>query len=88
MVKARHVLKSGLKVEGVSATNLLPRGCNRIEAMWQKAVKVNSLDHEDTMEEAEKCNRLEYNDSNEEEVSKDKASESKVESDGYKSVTL
>jgi hypothetical protein len=83
MVEARHVLKSGLEVEGVSGTNLLPRGCNRIEAMRQKAVKVNILDHEDIMEEAEKRDCLEYNDSDEEEESEDKASESEVESDAY-----
>ena len=51
VVMARHVLKSGLEVEGVSGTNLLPRGCNRTEATRQKAVKVNILDHEDIMEE-------------------------------------
>ena len=74
MVEARHVLKSGLEVEGVSGTNLLPRGYNRMEAMRQKAVKVNTLDHKDITEEAEKRHCLEYNDSNEEEESEDKAS--------------
>ena len=81
VVMARHVLKSGLEVEGVSGTNLLPRGCNRMEATRQKAVKVNILDHEDIMEEAKKLNRLEYNDRNEEEESEDESPESEVESD-------
>ena len=57
--EAWHVLKSGLDVEEVSATNPLPWGCNRMEATWHKAVKVNILNHEDIMEEAERHNWLE-----------------------------
>ncbi len=54
-----------------------------MEATWQKAVKVNILNHEDIMKETERYDRLEYNDSGVEEESEDKASESGVESNGY-----
>ena len=80
VVEARFVLKSGLDLEEVCAMNPLPRGCNKVEAMRLKAVKVNILDHEDIMEEAARRDRLEYDDSDEEEES---ASESEGESEGY-----
>ena len=78
--EARFVLKSGLDLEEVCAMNPLPRGCNKVEAMRLKSVKVNILDHEDIMEEAARRDWLEYDDSDEEEES---ASESEGESEGY-----
>ncbi len=38
---------------------MLPLACNRLEATWQKAVRVSLFDHEMIMEEAEKRDRLE-----------------------------
>ncbi len=69
-------------MEEVSAMKPLLCACNRMEATWQKAVKVNILEHEDIMEEAERRDWLEYDDNNEEEESEDKESESEEESDG------
>ena len=80
IVKALFVLKSGLDLEEVCAMNPMPRGCNKVEAMRLKSVKVNILDHEDIMEEAARRDWLEYDDSDEEEES---ASESEGESEGY-----
>ena len=81
VVEVRHVLKSGLEMEEVSATNPLPQACNRVEASRQKAKRVNILDHEAIMEEVERRNQLEY-DNDEEEESDEDYSESKVESNG------
>ncbi len=81
MVKVRYVLLTGLEMEEVSATNTLPRACNRVEAKWQKATRVSLLNHKAIMEEAERRNLLEYDDDEEEESNKDE-SESKVESNG------
>ena len=80
VVEVGHVLRSGLEMEEVSTMNTLPWSCNRVEALWQKAKRVNILDHEDIMEEAARRDRLEYDDSDEEEES---ASESERESEGY-----
>jgi hypothetical protein len=53
-----------------------------VEASQQKAKRVNILDHEAIMEEAERRNWLDY-DNGDEKESCEEESESKVESDGY-----
>ncbi len=71
MVKVRYVLLTGLEMEEVSATNTLPRACNKVEAKWQKATRVSLLDHKAIMEEAERHDRLEYDNDEEEESDED-----------------
>ncbi len=73
------MLWSGLQLEKISAMDTLPLACNRLEAMWGKAVRVSLFDHETIMEEAEKLDRLEYD---EEDKREDNELESKQESNG------
>ncbi len=67
VVEVKHILRTGLHVQPISATNALPCTCASQEATRKKAVKVSSVDHEAIMEEASKCNRLEYEDDDEDE---------------------
>jgi hypothetical protein len=53
-----------------------------VEASRQKEKRVNILDQEAIMDEAERRDRLDYDDGDEKESNKEE-SESKVESDGY-----
>ncbi len=78
MIEVRFVLRSDLEMEEVSAANLLPRACNRIEATRQEAHRVTMLDHEAIMEEAERSDRLKYD---EETKSEEELLESELESD-------
>jgi hypothetical protein len=71
VVKVRYVLLTGLEMEEVSAINILPQACNRVEAKWQKATRVTLLNHEAILEEAERHDWLEYDDNEEEESNKD-----------------
>ena len=70
-------------MEGISGMNSLPRSCNRVEASRQMASRVNILDHEEIMDEAERRDRLDYDISEDEDESDEGESESEVESDGY-----
>jgi len=63
-VEVKHILRTGLQVQPISAANVLPRAYAREEAKQKKAVEVSSLDHEAIMEEASKCNKLEFNGNN------------------------
>ncbi len=65
VVEVKHILRTGLQVQPICATNALPRTCTSQEATWKKAVKVSSVDHEAIMEEASKHDRLEYEDEDE-----------------------
>jgi hypothetical protein len=56
VVKVMYVLQTGVQLQGISNKNKLPQTCNRMEAMWQKAVRVSLLDHEAIMDEAERSN--------------------------------
>ena len=67
IMEVKHILKTGLQVQPISATNALPRACATQEATRKKAVKVSSLDHEAIMEEATKRDRLDYGDEEEDE---------------------
>ena len=58
--------------------NKLPKTCNRMEATWQKAVRLSLHDHENIMEEAGRRDRLEYDD---EEESEDDELESEEDDD-------
>ncbi len=58
------MLQSGLQLEEISATNKLPRACNRLEATRKNVGEISMQEHETLMEEAERCNRLEYNNDN------------------------
>ncbi len=51
VIEVRYVLLTGLKMEDISVTSLLPQACNRLEAMRQKAQRVSLLDHEKTIED-------------------------------------
>ncbi len=42
-----------------------------LKAMWKKAIRVSTLDHEGIMEEATKHDRLEYKEDNEDKSNKD-----------------
>ena len=64
-MEVKHILRTGLRVQPISATNALPRTCASQEATRKKALKVLSLDHEAIMEEASKQDRLEYKDEDE-----------------------
>jgi hypothetical protein len=65
VVEVKHIFWTGLQVQPISATNVLPCACASQEAMRKKAVKVLSLDHEVIVEEASKHDRLEYKDKDE-----------------------
>ena len=79
----RHVLQTGLELQGISLTNKLLSTCNTAMATRQKAVMIARLDHDIIMEEGMKRNVLEYNDADEEgEISNEEDElRSEVESD-------
>ena len=85
IVQMRHVLHTGLELQGISRTNKLPSTCNTAVATRQKVVMRARLDHDIIMEEAIQHDVLEYNSANEEEDKssdeKDELGRSKVESD-------
>ena len=57
VVEVRHVLRSGLQMEEISAANKLPLACNRLEATLKRAGKIATQEHEEIMEEAGRRNR-------------------------------
>ncbi len=79
VVEVKYVLQTGLQLQPISTTNALPNACTRVEAMWKKAIKESTLDHEVIMEEATKHYRLEYEEDDVHESDKD--SEESEESD-------
>jgi len=76
IVEVRYDLQTGVQMQEISGVNKLPRVCNRMEATWQRALKVTSLDHDAIMEEASRRDWLEYDDDED-----DEDNESKEESD-------
>jgi hypothetical protein len=60
VVEVKYVLRTGLQLQPITATNALPNTCARLEAMWKKAVRVLTLDHKAIMKEATKHVRLKY----------------------------
>ena len=64
VMEVKHILRTILQVQPISATNALPHSCGSQEAMGKKVMKVLSLDHEAIMEEVNKHDRLEYGDDN------------------------
>ena len=62
VVEVKYVMWTGLQLQSISTTNVLPLACARAEATRKKAVQVSPLDHKAIMEEASKHDRLEYND--------------------------
>ena len=81
IMEVKHILKTGLQVQPISATNALPRACATQEATRKKAVKVPSLDHVAIMEEATKCGRLEYDDEDKDEDEDEDKDEDEEESE-------
>ncbi len=77
IIKVRHVLRSGLKLNEISAMNKLPQGCNRLEATRKKAMKIAAVDHEVIVKEAGRCDRLEYNNEQDSEEEEDEDSDNK-----------
>ncbi len=71
------MLRSGLQLEEICATNKLPRACNQLEATRKNAGKISMQEHETIMEEAERCDRLEYNDDDGSEEDKGEDSDDK-----------
>ena len=61
IIEVKYVMRTGLQLQPISTTNVLPIACARAEATRKKAMKVSPLDHKVIMEEASKRNRLEYN---------------------------
>jgi hypothetical protein len=45
IIKVRHVLRSGLQLEEICATNKLPWACNRLEATHKNVVKISMQEH-------------------------------------------
>jgi hypothetical protein len=82
VVEVRHVLRSGLQMEEISATNKLPLACNRLGATRKRAVKITTQEHEAIMEEAGRRNRLEFSEDEDSDDVEDDESGSEVESDG------
>ncbi len=78
VVKVRYVLQTGVQLQEISNESILPQTCNRMEATWQKAVRVSLLDHEAIMEEAERHDQQKYGNQGE----KDDELKSKLESNG------
>jgi hypothetical protein len=64
IIEVRHVLRSGLQLEEICATNKLPRPCNQLEVTRKNAGKISMQEHENetVMEESERRDRLEYKD--------------------------
>jgi hypothetical protein len=60
VVEAKHVLQTGLTLQPISTTNMLPVTCNIAQATKLKAVKVDGNDHARIMEEAVRRDLLEY----------------------------
>jgi hypothetical protein len=60
-----------LQLQPISAINALTNACIMLKAMWKKAIRVSTLDHEGIMEEATKHDRLEYKEDNEDKSNKD-----------------
>ncbi len=42
VVEVKYVLHTGLQLQPISTSNALPNACARVEAMWKKAIKVNT----------------------------------------------
>jgi hypothetical protein len=63
--EVKYVLRTGLQLLPIIATNVLPNEYARLEAMQKKAIRVLPLDHKALMEKATKCDRLEYKENNE-----------------------
>jgi len=82
IVEMRHVLRTGLHLQPTSVANKLPQVCNRMEATWQKALKVMHLDHDAIMEKASRCDRLEYDDDKDDESEEEESDDELAESDG------
>ena len=82
IVEVRHVLRTGLHLQPISVANKLPQACNRMEATWQKALKVTHLDHDAIMEEASRRDRLEYDDDEDDESEEEESDDELAESDG------
>jgi hypothetical protein len=80
VVEVRYTLQMGLEMQIITSKNKLPKTCNRMEATWQKGVRMSLHDHENIMEEAGgRDPRLKYDN---EEESKDDELESKKDNDG------
>ncbi len=77
IIKVRHVLRSGLQLKEICATNKLPQACNGLEATRKNAGKISMQEHETIMEEAERRDRLEYNNNNGSEEDKGEDSDDK-----------
>ena len=83
IMAAKFVLRAGIQLQSVSATNVLPNACARIKATQKKAVRVSP----GIMEEASQHDRLEYKEESEEEVKEEsdknsnESKESKLESE-------
>jgi hypothetical protein len=75
-------LWTGLQLQPISPTNVLPNACARVKAMWKKAIKVSTQDHKAIMEEATKRDRLEYKEDDKDESDEDseESKESELES--------
>ncbi len=71
VVEVKYVWQTGLQLQPISATHVLPNACARLKAKQKKAIKVSTLDHEAIMEEATKQGRLEYKEDNEDNSNED-----------------
>jgi hypothetical protein len=78
-MEVKYVLRTGLQLQPISTSNVLPNACARVEATRKKAIKVSTLDHKGIMEEATKRDGLEYEEEDEDE--RDKYSEESKESE-------
>jgi hypothetical protein len=65
VMEEKYVLQTGLQLQPISTTNMLPNACARVKATGKKTMKVSTLDHRGIMEEATKRDRLEYKEDNE-----------------------
>ncbi len=81
VVEVKYVLRTGLQLQPISKTNVLPNACARVEATWKKAIKVSTLDHEAIMEEATKHDRLEYKEDDEDKSDEDSEESEESESE-------
>jgi hypothetical protein len=86
VVEVKYVIRTGLQLQPISTTNVLPLACARAEATQKNALKVSPLDHKVIMEKASKRNRLEYDKNNKDnnkskEKSNEESEENKSESE-------
>ncbi len=81
VMEVKNVLQTGLQLQPINTTIVLPNVCASVKATHKKAIKVSTLDHKAIMEEATKRNKLEDEEENEGERDEDSEESKESESE-------